>query len=122
MKTKIQAGAEIETITKDEVRELLKASQTSWFNEVAKGDRYKRFAVQSTVLADGTVTFGNDAHNQVGPNDGFVWSLKRVNFVVAGFDPTSNATYLYLNDPNPSSMIRQLSDAYTQFGNNEVVR
>ncbi len=122
MKQKFNAGVELDMITKDEVKDLLQAQMTSWFNEVAKGDRYKRFSAQATVLADGTVTFGQDAHNRVGPNDGFIWSLKRLNIGPdTGIDPSTDDVFLFFNDANPSSMIRQLAANYSQFGTNEVV-
>lgn len=122
MKQKFNAGADLDMLTRDEVREVLESSQKSWFNEVAKGDRYKRFSIQAPVLAAGTVVIGEDNLTRVGPNDGFVWSLKRLNLVATtAFDFTSDFTYLYINDAHPSSMVRQITAAYTQFGNNEVV-
>ena len=122
MKQKFNAGAELDLITKDEVKELLNSSRTSWFNEVAKGDRYKRFSAQGTVTAGGTLAIGAVVNQRIGPNDGFVWSLKRLNvFATTAFDPSSDTGLLYLNDPSPSSLVRALSSTYTQFGNNEVV-
>jgi hypothetical protein len=121
MKQKFNAGADLDLLTKGEVEELLKASQTSWFNEVAKGDRYRRFGVQSTVIADTTVTFGDDPHNQVGPNDGFIWAVKRLNIIGGEIDPGTNDTFIYLNSASPSNMVRQLVANYTAFGNNELV-
>lgn len=98
-KFKINAGAEIETATKKEVEEVVRAASINWIGEVSRGDRYKRFSTYGTILGN-EVQIGINSTQKIGPEAGFVWSVLRLAISVEA----SNVD-LYINDISTSSLV-----------------
>lgn len=105
-KVKIQAGAELDVLTRSEMKEELAAFQANWWAEARRGDRFRRLLLQATVTAGGTVEFGTNPDQASGPADGFVWSVKRLNHSAAGEELD-----LYLNDASPGSLVGRFPTA-----------
>lgn len=99
-KVKIQAGAELDVLTRAEMKEELSAFQANWWEEARRGDRFRRLLIQATVTAAGTVEFGTNPDQASGPADGFVWSVKRLAHSGVGEDLD-----LFVNDPSPGSFV-----------------
>jgi hypothetical protein len=121
MKIKIQAGAELDIATPDEVRREIQAVRTSWMAEVAKGDRFINFYAGSTPAA-GSVTIGDLAEEIIGPREGFVWAIKRLS--VVGYDPSpgTDSLALYKGDvatPSATIIAKLLRDQF--FSGSEIV-
>lgn len=113
-KFKISAGAEIDVVTKDEVREELAHARANWVGEVARGCRWKRGSMFGTTDGAGLVTIGENGENALGPGEGFAWLLKRV--AVTGYDPVAPSTQslaLYQGAANPSAIIVPKLGTYT---------
>lgn len=100
MKFKIAAGAEIDLLTKPE----LDAALRSWGEEYIRGRRYRKINAQGTVAADGTVSIGgaSDPAGMMGPDEGFVWSVKRLIF--SGI-ADGKFLDLWLNEPSASTLV-----------------
>lgn len=127
MKTKLQAGAELDLISKDEMKDVLKTTMQDWFNQVARGDRYKRFSAAATI-SGGTLAIGGATQRDhvLGPADGFVWAVQRL--AVYGLTTTSEEfgtvtepLRLYLNDDGPASLVHPALQGYQAFGEHELV-
>lgn len=129
MKTKLQAGATLDLISKDELKDVLKTVRQDWFNQVARGDRYRRFSASGTI-AGGALTIGGATQRDgtLGPAEGFVWALKRVAvFGLTTFTPGPPGSVfteplrLFLNDDGPSSLVHPAVQGYQSFQTDEVV-
>lgn len=75
-RVRLHAGAEIDTLSHDEFRKGLDASQQAWFQERARGLKMMRFET------DGAVSGGNLSlpaqGTSVGPQSGFIWAVVRI--------------------------------------------
>lgn len=128
MKTKLQAGAELDLITKDEMKDVLRTVTQDWFNQVARGDRYRRFSATGTVAA-GELTIGGaeQLDSVLGPAEGFVWAVKRIAvYGLTLFVPEDSFVFteplaLYLNDSGPSSLVDPALQGYRGFSTDELV-
>lgn len=99
-KVKIQAGMELDVLTKDELDGSLKAMGANWWAEIGRGDRYQRILITAVVAADGTVSIGGPNKAEAGPPPGFVWSVRRLNH-----SAVDEVVDLFLNDDQPGSAV-----------------
>lgn len=107
-KVKIQAGAEFDVITKQEMREALTEVRRSWMQELAHGVGYPRFTATGTVVG-AALDFGagGPAAESLGPAPGFLWDVRRVR--INGLSANDVVT-VYINDSNPSSLVASTAD------------
>lgn len=122
MKTKIQAGAELDLLNKDELKEVMKTVTKDWFAQVSRGDRYTRFSASATTAGNAFVIDGSQhIYQRLGPAEGFVWSVQRL--AVHGLAAADRALVeLYLNDDGPSSIVHpSLAGGYVDFGQTQLV-
>lgn len=107
MKFQIKAGAEIDLLTEKELRGALTDIHQAWVTEVARGDRYRRFATKATTNGIGQVTFGADNSDaeHIGPNDGYVWALSRLAVVQPDGIGANGDYVVYLNEVSPSTVV-----------------
>lgn len=119
MKTKIQAGSEIETLTKDELTDVMTTIRKDWYNQVARGDAWPRFHSQGTISA-GVVTIGGDEATDValGPRDGFMWAVQRI--AIDGLSSTESLAF-YLNHTSPAVIVHPRIIGFQSFGQYDVV-
>lgn len=128
METKLAAGQTINTLTKDEFKDAMDTVTRDWFNQVSRGDRYRRFSGEGTVAA-GLLEIGGPSalDANLGPKDGFVWAVQRI--AVKGLttyagDPSAASTEpvaLFLNDTGPSSLVHPQITGYQAFGSYELI-
>lgn len=76
-KFKLQAGAEFDTMTADEMRGVLADAMRSWAVETTRGVRFSRIIGQGTI-ASAAVTITGPA---LGPAAGFVWDVRRLRII-----------------------------------------
>lgn len=110
----IQAGGKINVATRDEVRKEIQEAQTSWFTEIAKGDRYRRFSAPLVSLPSGDLDT-----DSVGPEQGFVWSVTRL--ALTDYDPTTEDLALYVGNTDKSSTVLPKLGTYQDFTGNQLV-
>lgn len=122
MKVKIQAGAELDTISPEEMRKELELFGKSWFSEISKGDRYKRISASVQADSSGDFALGGSSAlgGYLGPAEGFIWSVKRL-MLAEPFDDTTQTANLYINDASPASQVRTFTDAYLPFTSDSLV-
>lgn len=128
MKTKLQAGAELDLLTKDELHGVMKTVTRDWFNQVARGDRFPRFSGSATITAGALRIDGSTHDNQrLGPAEGFVWAVQRL--ALSGLTtntgtPLTSSTepvQLFVNDDGPSSLVHPALQGYQDFGQHGLV-
>lgn len=117
MKVKIQAGAEFDTATPAEIRKELDSVRTSWMAEVAKGDHFVRFSAFGDV-AGGALLIGDK--EDIGPQPGFVWSIKRI-AVSSPFAEATDTLDLFQGAASNSSLIVPKLGRFTTFTSNSLV-
>ena len=128
METTLKAGAKLDMLNKDELRAVLKTVTQDWFNQVARGDRYRRFSAEGTI-AGGALTIGGPEarDNVLGPKEGFVWAVKRVAlYGLTTYDDAvpevfSEPVRLHLNDEGPASLVHPAVQGYQGFNTDELV-
>lgn len=107
MKQKLQAGMELDLLTKNEVTDILQ----SWRNELSRGARVRRYAVQGFADGAGNLLMGA---NTDGPDQGMVWGITRLS-VAPGPTLAAAGLSVYANDAStPSALLvgRLLTDLY----------
>lgn len=98
-KHKLTAGAEIDLLTKDEVRDVLR----SWMEEITRGARYIRRAVTGTVDGGGALLIGGVSdEDTLKPPPGFMWAVTRISLsgLTAG-----QSVDVYINEVAPSQLL-----------------
>lgn len=115
------AGKKFDVLNRKELREVLETVTKSWFNEVARGDRYKRFHASGAVDAiDSSVEIGGagQPNSGLGPAPGFVWAVNRIG--VAGLD-SGDTVDLFINDASAASLVRPGITGYADFSSGQLV-
>lgn len=120
MKFKINAGAELDLLTRDEMRDELAGFAANWRAETIKGDRYKRIYGYGTP-ATGAVEFGGDlaGGEQLGPAQGFVWDVRRLGLL--GHDPAADVLRVFINAPEIGNCVIPVMGRYQGFNRAELV-
>lgn len=118
MKAKLEVGAELDFLTKGELKDELKA----WSAEMFRGGKFRRVAMTGAI-ASNAVTIGGeqvDRGESYGPEDGFVWSVRRM--AVSGFTvAAADLLYVYLNDASPTQLVGRLGVGGLLFDRGQVV-
>ena len=107
MKVKLQAGAEMDLLTREEVRAELQA-HGAWRGEIARGVKFRDFSGQGTVT--GAVwSIGGDTPNNdkdpLGPQAGFVWAVTRIAVSGNGFVPGTDLFSVYKDSISATKLI-----------------
>ena len=126
---KLQAGAKLDVLNRHELKTVLDQATRDWFNQVARGDRYRRFSTQGTIDGSGNLLIdgAQQKNQQLGPAEGFVWAVQRLS--VFGLTSTtgtpkvatSEPVQLFLNDNGPSSLVHPALAGYADFGSYSLV-
>lgn len=89
MKTQLELGAQLETLTRGELSEELARNTQEFFAQYARGQKYLRFGPIAATVAAGAVSFDGSGAAGTGPRGGFVWSVRRMAFtgLTAGGSP-----------------------------------
>jgi hypothetical protein len=118
VKFKIAAGAEIDLLTQGELKDTLRGMMTSWVAEVSMGDRYRRFSAYGDI-ADSALSIGGTPEQEIGPDEGFVWSVKRL--AVTNYDPDAEALGLYINGTDSSGVVEPILSRYNPYDANQLI-
>ena len=110
MKVKLNVGAEFDVLSKDELDDSLKQSAKDFARLVSDGIRYGKSSVSninSIGLPTSPTYTGGYVQLPVGPNPGYVWSIKNLTF----FNAPANSADLLINGFNNGDAV------YAQFTN-----
>jgi len=103
MEVKLEAGARLDFLTKDEVRAELRA----WGLEITRGIKFKQFSATVNLTA-ATFTiggFGASVAETLGPAPGFVWAVTRVAMSGAGFLPAADSYSVFIDEITASKFV-----------------
>lgn len=103
MKTKLEAGATLDLLSKDELIEGVARGYQNWISEATRGVVQRRFSGQGTIAATNLSIGGAASPGRFGPEPGFVWSVRRL--AAAGITLGTDSLAIYINDANPSSLV-----------------
>lgn len=109
MKTKMTAGAEIETLTPLEFTGHLDRFTKDWYQEKARGVTTFRFDSAATVTGAGALTVPATANPVIGPKAGFAWAVQsgRVQGLLSG----DSLTIFRNSSQVPGNFVGQLTAA-----------
>lgn len=106
MKAKLQAGMELDLLSKAEVAEVLTEARASWQKEIARGVRFRSFSSVATV-AGGVWSIGAAAGvDQLGPREGFIWSVTRIAVSGPGLVLGTDLFSAYVSEVTPVKLIQ----------------
>lgn len=119
---KLAAGAKIDVLNRKEMREVLDVATRDWFNQVARGDRFRRFSAAAPI-ADAAVTIGGAAARDatLGPAEGFVWAVQRIAVAGLTIAGETEPVQLFVNDDGPSSLVHPALEGIAIFGSCALV-
>jgi hypothetical protein len=124
MKQKFQAGSLLDILTKDELEGtmhgVLKRGMQAWYAEACIGTRFRRFAVQGNIAAN-ALDMGGEKGEQIGPDDGFAWNVKRLH--ISGLN-VADVVSIGVNDRSAATLITTSADVTggrTWFFNTQLV-
>lgn len=116
---KLQAGAKIDILNRKELKEVLDTATRDWFNQVARGDRFRRIAASAAIAGTALEIGGPAARDAVlGPADGFVWAVQRLALVGLA---STETVQLSLNDAGASAVVHPAMGRYQSFGQFDLV-
>lgn len=92
-KTKIQAGAVLDTLTRDELAQTIDDHTRNWYQEKARGKAPARFNAAALVVSTAVAipAVGDDS---IGPKPGFLWKIERITAAGLG---TGDVLQVYRN-------------------------
>lgn len=99
MKTQLELGATLDTLTRDELSQELHSVAQTYFQQFGRGIKYLRFGPVATKIAanafslDGTSTIG------LSPREGFAWLVLRITVSGLATGATPDLANLYRNQP-----------------------
>lgn len=104
MRVKLEAGAQLDLITAEEVRNTLDA----WYSEIMRGVTFRYIGGQTNQAA-GVFSIGgaSDSEDVLGPRAGFMWAVTRLAVSGNGFNPAADTFTVYINDQSPSKLVVQ---------------
>lgn len=112
MKFKIEAGAELDLISRGELREELAIATGAWREEISRGVKWRKFSAQGVVGTPnpaGTWLIGagapNNSKDTLGPDVGFVWAVTRIAVSGNGFVPGTDLFSVYVDEISPSRLV-----------------
>lgn len=122
MEFELKAGGRINLLTKAEASDAIRGALKDWQAEAVRGARSIRFASYN-VIAGGAVQIGGTdgfgaANGALGPEAGFVWSVKRLAFTGITGAETLN---VYINTASPFELVRTGATSFERFGSDELV-
>lgn len=107
MKFHLRHGAEIDTLTANELAHHLNGAVTQWIQEMARGKSTSRFESSANVTG-GTITLPAVGQPKIGPEVGFAWTIQRISaFGLAANDVLS----VYRNTAIPANFLGTITAA-----------
>jgi len=96
VKQTLRGGAEVDMLTHGELEGALRGLR-EWMVSAVQGARPVRFSAQATITAAGDLVLGQDERSgATGPDQGFVWIVRRV--AVQGLAVAADPTEVYVTD------------------------
>lgn len=97
MKTILQLGAPMETLTQGELHTELAAVSQEIFRQFGRGVKYLRFGPTPATIVSSAFTIDGSAQNGLGPRTGFCWAVRRITVWGLTSGITPDVANLYRN-------------------------
>jgi hypothetical protein len=99
VRTELQIGAQLETLTRGELSSELAAQTQEIYRQQARGCKYMRLAPAQATIASNAFSLDGTQTSGLGPREGFVWTIRRL--AVAGLTAgtTPDVVNIYRNSP-----------------------
>lgn len=122
MRTVLQVGSPIETLTQGELHDELARTSQEWFRQYGKSVKYMRFGPVPVDVVDAAFSLDGSASTDLGPREGFAWSVRRITVWGLAGGTTPDIANLYRNQPGgiPVWQFNGNNFAYT-FGKLEML-
>ena len=125
MKTKLELGAQLDTLNRGELRDELATQSQEIYRQFARGVKYLRFGPYATTIASAAFSFdGSSAgqNAQLGPREGFVWSVRRLVVTGLGTGTTPDVVNIYRGNPSGIPVWQLNGNSFgTTFGKGELL-
>lgn len=96
---KINAGVDVEVATPAEVREIAAGMLNGWREELRRGVKFRKAGGQTNRVAgaSGAWSIGEPAHahDAMGPDPGFIWSVTNIAVAGGGFVPGTDTFSIF---------------------------
>ena len=106
MKFKLQAGMELDLLTREELGEELDRSAGSWRGELSRNVRFPRFSARTDVVG-GVWAINPDSNTagKLGPKVGFIWSVMRLAVSGGGIVLGTDVWRAFVGENAPSQFV-----------------
>lgn len=126
MRSRLELGAEVETLTpgelKDGLRSELAQHAQDMIREYARGLKYMRFGPVAAPIANNAFLLNGSSQGQVGPREGFAWSVRRITVSGLASGATPDVANLYRNGTSRPPIWQFTGNAFAQrFGKLELL-
>jgi len=102
----LHAGAKLDLLNRDEVKDVLDVAMTSWRKELARGVRFRAFSGRATVVGGAWQMLPTDADDNIlGPNPGMVWSVTTIAVSGGGILGGTDRFGVYIDDISPTKLV-----------------
>lgn len=110
MEAEFKVGGKIDFLSPKEFKEELASFRAAWQTEISRGVRWRQFSGQTSIAAGITVwTIGgaaaNNRQSQLGPEDGFVWSVTRLAVSGSGFTEGTDTFGVFVDEATPTRLV-----------------
>lgn len=109
MKTVLELGAPLETLTGDELKDALDVQTQNYFRQYARGMKYLRMSPAQATIAAGAFSFDGSSATGYGPREGFVWTIRRLVVTGLATGTTPDVINFYRGTPGVGSPLWQLN-------------
>lgn len=125
MKTRLELGANLETLTKGEIKDELACQTQEIYRQFARGVKYLRFGPYAQTIASNAFSFDGSSAGQnssLGPREGFIWSVRRILVTGLATGVTPDVVNIYRGNPSGVPVWQLNGNSFgTTFGKGELL-
>jgi hypothetical protein len=96
MRTELQIGAQLETLTRGELSSELSAQTQEIYRQQARGCKYMRLPTTNVTIASSAFSLDGSGKG-LGPREGFIWTIRRLSVDGLTAGATPDIANLYRN-------------------------
>lgn len=121
MRTTLELGAQLDTLTRGELRDELTIAAQTHFQQYARGVKYLRMPITSAAVASSTFTIAGSTTG-LGPREGYIWTIRRILVQGLTSGATPDVANLYRNNTSGIPVWQFTGNAFQQtFGKTELL-
>lgn len=122
MRTNLELGAILDTVSPDELDRIVRQAAADWQREEARAVKYLRFGPLQATINAAAFTFDGSGNSQAGPRAGFIWSIRRLLVTGLAAGATPDVINFYRNNPTGRPVWQLNGNSFgTTFGKTELL-